>query len=373
MKKLVKNIKLIALAAAMGLGFTSCDNEDYLVITAIEPSEDIAFTNTFAEQYLLSLPTANNVAERFVWNEPSFDAQTPVNYVLEGSVNEDFSTMDYSSGTISASNQAVMVSNLLAMAEVLGLDGDASTTDENGNANDTGMAYFKVTAFVGDAGATNMIAKESEAIAITFKVLEEGGEAPLPTIAVPGNHQGWNPGAAPLLAASAAGKTDYEGFVWLDQGHKFVGPDADGAFNWGNIDWGDDGTFTGKLLEQDEKDCIAEVAGYYLVKVDTDALTYSETLTAWGIIGQATPTGWDSDTDMVYDAETGTWSITMDLTASEFKFRANDGWDINFGDSGADGSLEFSGDNIAVAEAGNYTITLDLSNPRAYTYSVVKN
>ncbi|WP_224491324.1 SusF/SusE family outer membrane protein [Robertkochia flava] len=373
MKKVFRTIKLLTLAAAMGLGFNSCDNEDYFEITAITPSEDITFTNSFAEQYLLSLPTANNVAERFVWNEPNFEAQTPVKYILEGSVNADFSSVDYSSGTIEANNQAVMVSNLIAMSEILGVDGDPATTDENGNANDTGMAYFKVTAFVGENGGANTITKESEPVSITFKVLEEGGEAPIPTIAVPGNHQGWSPSSAPLLAASEAGKTDYQGFVWLDGGHKFVGPDADGAFDWGNIDWGDDGTFTGKLLEQDEKDCIAEVAGYYLVEVDTDALTYKETLTSWGIIGEATPTGWDSDTDMTYDSETGTWSITMDLTAAAFKFRANDGWDINVGDNDADGSLEFGGSDIVVTEAGNYTITLDLSNPRAYTYSLTKN
>ena len=37
------------------------------------------------------------------------------------------------------------------------------------------------------------------------------------------------------------------------------------------------------------------------------------------------------------------------------------------------GSAEFNGENIGIPEDGNYTITLDLSNPRQYKYSISKN
>ena len=67
-------------------------------------------------------------------------------------------------------------------------------------------------------------------------------------------------------------------------------------------------------------------------------------------------------------------TITLNLTAGEMKFRANDAWDINFGDDGANGSLEYGGANIAIASAGNYTITLDLKGGGGkYTYTVKKN
>ena len=202
----------------------------------------------------------------------------------------------------------------------------------------------------------------------TITAVEVVGNA---RIAVPGNHQGWSPSTAPQLEASTPTATDYEGYVWLDGGYKFVGPDANGNFDWGNTDWGDDGSFTGLLLESGEVDCTA-TAGYYFVQADTNALNYSATQHNWGLIGSATGS-WDTDQDMTYDAGSGTWSITLDLTADFIKFRSNDGWDWNYGDNGADGSLENGGADIAVPVAGNYTVTLDLSVPRAYTYTLTLN
>ena len=191
-------------------------------------------------------------------------------------------------------------------------------------------------------------------------------------IAVPGNHQGWDPPTAPQLEASSTSTTDYEGYVWLDGGHKFVGPDNNGDFAWGNIDWGDDGTTSGILAVDGESDIVA-TPGHYFIQVDTGALTYSETMYQWGLIGDATPGGWASDQDMTYDAGTSTWTITLDLVVGQIKFRANDDWPWNYGDTGADGSLENDGDNIVIDTAGNYTVVLDLSTPRAYTYSVILN
>ena len=47
------------------------------------------------------------------------------------------------------------------------------------------------------------------------------------------------------------------------------------------------------------------------------------------------------------------------LIDGEIKFRVNDAWDSDFGDSGADGTLDAGGDNIAVT-AGNYRIKLNI-------------
>jgi hypothetical protein len=111
-------------------------------------------------------------------------------------------------------------------------------------------------------------------------------------------------------------------------------------------------------------------AGYYKVNVDINALTYTIAKTDWGIIGSATAGGWDSDQNMTYDATSGLWTAELPLTVGEIKFRANDGWDINYGDDGANGILEAGGSNIAIPEAGTYLISLKLGAPD-YTYSIV--
>ena len=93
---------------------------------------------------------------------------------------------------------------------------------------------------------------------------------------------------------------------------------------------------------------------------------------SWGLIGDATPTGWDSDTDMVWDADRGVLTLTVDLNPGFIKFRANDAWDLNFGDDFTNGTLENNGSDIPIDEAGNYTIDLIL-DVADYTYTVTKN
>lgn len=137
-----------------------------------------------------------------------------------------------------------------------------------------------------------------------------------------------------------------------------------------NDDWtlnyGDDGV-DGKL-EPGGANIAVATAGTYSVMLDLSSpLNYKYQVTTWGIIGSATAGQWNSDQNMTPNVN-NTWTITTDLTAGEMKFRANDGWDINYG--GTEGNIVAGGANIAIAEAGNYTITLDLVNG---TYTIQKN
>ena len=108
---------------------------------------------------------------------------------------------------------------------------------------------------------------------------------------------------------------------------------------------------------------MTEEAGYYKVDVDLESKSYVLTpITTIGIIGSASPNGWDSDVDMTYvpyNAETkelGYWEEKdITLTAGEIKFRANDDWAINWG--GDVNALTQGGGNISV-DAGTYDIKL---------------
>ena len=147
----------------------------------------------------------------------------------------------------------------------------------------------------------------------------------------------------------------FTGFMFLNQnGFKFcTQPEWKGTNYGANFDTaGDAANIT-----------MTEAAGYYKVDVDLETKSYVLTpITTIGIIGSASPNGWDSDVDMTYvpyNAETkelGYWEIKdVPFTSGEIKFRANDDWAINWG--GDTNALTQGGDNISV-EAGKYDIKL---------------
>jgi starch-binding outer membrane protein SusE/F len=89
----------------------------------------------------------------------------------------------------------------------------------------------------------------------------------------------------------------------------------------------------------------------------------------WGIIGSATPTGWNSDTNLDFDLSTKLHSITIPLQIGEIKFRLDDAWTTNFGDDGNDLSFDPNGSNIPITVAGNYKIVADFVKK---TYTITK-
>jgi len=185
-----------------------------------------------------------------------------------------------------------------------------------------------------------------------------------PEIFVPGSFQAasgygndWTPEDAPALA-SVNSDDKYEGYVYFGSANTEFKFTDERSFD---LNWGDnegDGT-----LEENGGNIVAADPGYYLINVDLNDLTYTLTRTEWGVIGDATPDGWDADQDMAYDVENKVWTITTDLTVGAMKFRANDLWDINFGDDDGDGVLEFNGGNIQINNPGTTLITLELGAP----------
>ena len=147
----------------------------------------------------------------------------------------------------------------------------------------------------------------------------------------------------------------FTGFMYLNQnGFKFcTQPEWKGTNYGANFDTAPDAANI----------TMTEDAGYYKVDVDLESKSYVLTpITTIGIIGSASPNGWDSDVDMTYvpyNAETkelGYWEAKdITLASGEIKFRANDDWAINWG--GDTNALTQGGDNISV-EAGTYDIKL---------------
>jgi hypothetical protein len=187
-----------------------------------------------------------------------------------------------------------------------------------------------------------------------------------------GAFNGWNVGAAPAMNRNLPG-LKYEYYLNLTAGNlEFKVVPQQGS--WNN-DIGNDPANNGKLIVTGENNMSVAAPGFYRVNVDLTSMEWSTLATTWGVIGGFN--NWGGDQAMTYDAVNGVFTTTFDITAAtEFKFRANAGWSLNYGDTGADGKLDDGGANIVIGAAGNYTITLNLNptgNPQAYTYTVKKN
>ena len=95
--------------------------------------------------------------------------------------------------------------------------------------------------------------------------------------------------------------------------------------------------------------------------VDIDELNYTlGTQTDWGLVGSATPNGWNGPDVEMYQTGSQEFSVYVELESGELKFRFNEDWGNNFGDNGNDGTLESGGANIPIS-AGTYFIVMDLA------------
>ena len=188
---------------------------------------------------------------------------------------------------------------------------------------------------------------------------------------LPGSYEGYNPAAAPTIPAVTP--TTYEGYAFFSAAGNFKFTSAP---DYSHINYGDGGN--GTLTTNGNAGGIGySPAGVYLLDADITNLTYSATyINTFGIIGTATPQGWNASTPMAYDQSTGLWSIKIALVPGALKFRANDGWTINYGpaDSNAlTGTLQFNNPGaININTAGTYTVTIDMtqSKQKAYTYTI---
>ena len=172
-----------------------------------------------------------------------------------------------------------------------------------------------------------------------------------PVLYMAGDANGWNQ----IDVLNGDDGVHFTGYMYLNQnGFKFCTQP-----NWDGTNYGADFNTAGDAANI----TMTEPAGYYKVDVDLSAKTYTLIpITTIGIIGSASPNGWDSDVDMTYvpyNAETkelGYWEAKdITLASGEIKFRANDDWAINWG--GDVNALTQSGANISV-DAGTYDIKL---------------
>ncbi len=329
----MKNISKLVLVL-FGLMTISC-SDDIQDIEAVTPATGINLINpTSSFNMVLDGSKLNQVATSFVWADTDNTGDSSISYTVEAALGGTEFATPYVLGTTTDMFLNVTIGNLDTAAKAIGIQPltegivDIRVKSVNGTSN---IATIKVTPYQPNWGIIGS--------ATTF---------------------GWD-NSTDMVYNPMTGK--YSISLYLNSGEFKFRLDNSWAVNYG-----DNGN---NLSLESGGDNIPVSAGNYTIVLDIDNLSYTITpiVDAWGIIGSATPTGWDSDTLLDFDSTTSTYSMIINLVPGEFKFRLNQDWGTNYGDNGNNLSLDNNGANIPVAEGGTYYITADFNG---LTYTITK-
>ncbi len=135
----------------------------------------------------------------------------------------------------------------------------------------------------------------------------------------------------------------FNGYALLSGAFKFTSQP-----NWDGVNYGFGGEEGTLSTDGDASNLEVASAGLYYCNADVEKLTYSVAqVNTYGVIGDATPAvGMLRLHSLLLTIHS--WTGTIEFKGGEFKFRANDAWDINLG--GDMSSLTQGGDNIASPE-----------------------
>lgn len=352
----MKTIKYLTIASLLALTVVSCkDNKE---VVEINPQKIVA-------AQFIDLPTATVVLDEnnpdgmapilFSWSKADFSYQASITYTVEAAADgsEVYTELLQSTKVYNTMTNKGLNNKLLGMKI---------------KPNEISLLKLRVISSIGASY------KDTISQVQTIQVKPYKTVIVYPSLGLAGSFQGWAPGNPNTRIWSVDNNGKYTG--WIDMvttdaiEFKFVN-----GFDWGTDLGGPpatvaaDGKISGTIAGGDNIKGVP--SGYYRVDCNWTAKTYTMTpVKSWGIVGDATPGEWNNSTPMVYNKDTNLWTIDVTMKDGEWKFRADNGWDISYGKGEDDGELVVGGDNIKIT-AGSYTITLNLG-VAIPTYEIVK-
>ncbi|WP_103071388.1 SusF/SusE family outer membrane protein [Aquimarina sediminis] len=356
----MKKISIILFAFVAAICFNACveDEDPTFVIQESQSEGPLIVTANSTINLIKDL--AEEQAFTLVWEDAGYNINTPITYTIEaglGGTNFETTLENPVIATTSDRFYNWTIGEINNLAIGLGIE------PENEGAID-----LRVISSVGTNGG-NAIKSNVTSLTVTpyatvipQKDLFFVGSA---------TAAGWeNNNNNPPLVRNPA---DQNVFKFTG---KFLGG-GDNAFKFLEIlgswqpQWGlSSGSLTSSDILGSDPDTFSVAAdGYYTIDVNIQDLTYTinsfdatgatdYTADGVGIIGDATPGGWDNDTDLTQSTfDPHLWYINgIVLENGEAKFRTNNDWAVNWGsDTAITGYGTDGGSNIPVA-AGTYNV-----------------
>ena len=347
----------LSMAAAIGM-IAGCQKPEMVQISA--PEDVVAPVLSPVADINITAANLGLESVTFEWSAADFGAQTQVNYAIEVAAAGQSDKVVVTSGVTETSAVVSYESLNAVLLYDLGL---ASGIAEN--------VDFYVSAKVGEYAKVY-----SAPVTASATVTQAEKEYPKLTVAGSYAYNNWSPGKGQFVYDFEGTDAKYSGVIDFGEDvsalqFKFVGA------AWGENEFS---VPAGEAQAAEAAELPLVAGGGDNISAYTTHRFYSLTLdkntpkviknfsfNSLGVIGDATPTGWDADTDMEFNAAKQRFYVDLTLIDGKVKFRADDDWAVNWG--GADGVLSAGGADIAVA-AGNYRIYVNLNDPANPTYEL---
>jgi len=169
----------------------------------------------------------------------------------------------------------------------------------------------------------------------------------------------------------------YDGFVRVDQWYNFYLTSEESAAAetiYGS--YPEDGNQYRLHAGADRWNLWTSNGGYLYLQADVNALTWSETVVqSLSVTGDFN--GWSTDaTPLTYDSGRNVWTASITTTEAEqwgIKILVNGDWGFFFGAGPEEGQCTLyraDANGFPYPHVGTHTLTLDLSDPKAFRYTV---
>ena len=318
-----------------------------LILVTTYPVEVPVFESIAdGDVFVLTLDSNDAEAVNITWNDPILESSLSVDidYVLEAAApNTDFA-MPVEGGTVKNMNAISLThAQLNAVAFQTGIPVDTA-----------GNLEMRLKSTITDAASGSILERISTTVTINVTTYLTVLDLSTTWGVVGSAANDW--GATPDLPFF---KTDTDGvlnaYVNLIDGEFKFREDNDWANNYGS-----DSSTGGAITSGGGN--IAVSAGSYKIVLDLNNLTYTIENFSIGIVGGAY-NNWGATPDFMleYDQYSDVFRGLVTLIDGEMKFRMNNDWGTNYGDDGADGTLELNGSNIVVT-AGIYFATVNMKD-----------
>lgn len=365
----MKMIKYIFMTLSMLLVFAACSDDDKLIYNPnnVAPGQ----LADIAPSYVLTMEQANEIVQTFNWGAFDLGYDAAITYTLEADLagNNFANAQELASGSILTADitYAKLNSAMINLQQKYGFADETEQTVE-----------FRVK---GTISSSSPLVDPVYTNVVTAKVTPYSADVEYPGVHVMGDYSGWSWDNAQKVYSYKM-NTVYEAWIFFDgkaqNGFKFAIPvdnEWNNASNWGLQDGqtpANEATSVTLWSDGGSKDIKAYSKNYYKFSFDTSTaeLKVLYSMNTFGIVGDGVG-GWEADVPFDFDADKQVFVATVTVVDGAIKFRADKGWDLNFGQlkDGETGILASGGENINVT-AGTYKITVNMNNSDEMTYKI---